>query len=276
MELYFQEIAEKLNKAYEVAVKARALGYEPLPNVEIPLAKDMAERVEGLISIISPQIMNKGIPQRIHELEKIYGILDWRVALKIAEEVAEERFCRFDSKLLAIEIGIRVGFAYLTLGTVSSPLEGFASIKIRKRMDGKEYFSIYYAGPVRSAGGTAASVSVLIADYLRKKFGYSEYDPSEEEILRAITEIYDYHERVTNLQYLPSEKEIEFLIKHLPVQIDGNPSEDIEVSNHKDVSRIETNRIRNGPCLIICECIAQKSPKLWTQLSKWGNEFNLM
>jgi len=41
--------------------------------------------------------------------------------------------------------------------------------------------------------------------------------------------LYDYHERITNLQYLPSEKEIEFLCKHIPVQIAGDPSEKIEV-----------------------------------------------
>lgn len=275
MEEYFKNIERKLKKAYEVATKVRALGYDPEQIVEIPIAKDMAERVEGLVSITAPQIINSGVSKRLHELEKSYGVLDWRIALKIAEEVADERFCKFDSRIQAIETGIRVGFAYITLGTVSSPLEGFMSIKIKKRNDGKDYFAIYYAGPIRSAGGTAAAVSVLLADYLRKKFGFGEYDATENEILRAITEIYDYHERITNLQYLPSEKEIEFLIRHIPVQIDGNASEDIEASNHKDLPRIETNKLRNGPCLVICECIAQKAVKLWTQLSKWGNDFSL-
>ena len=49
-----------------------------------------------------------------------------------------------------------------------------------------------------------------------------------QEIKRAVTELYDYHERVTNLQYLPSEEEIEFMVEHLPVQIDGEPSEKME------------------------------------------------
>ena len=126
MERYFRDIEKKLNDAYAIAEKARAKGYDPIDKVEIPLAKDMAERVDGLISIASPQILNSGIPKRIHELEETYGILDWRVALKIAEEIAEEKFCKFRTKIEAIETGVRVGFAYLTLGTVSSPLEGFA------------------------------------------------------------------------------------------------------------------------------------------------------
>ncbi len=275
MQSYFNTINSDLKKIYEIANRSRALGYDPEETVEIPLAKDMAERVEGLISIVAPQIIGKGIPERIRALEKEFGVLDWRVALKIADEISDEKFCKFDSKILAIETAIRVGFAYLTLGTVSSPLEGFSNIKIRKRADGKEYFAIFYAGPVRSAGGTAAAVSVLIADFLRVKFGYESFDPTENEIQRAIVECYDYHERVNNLQYLPGEKEIEMLLKYLPVQLDGNPSEDIEVSNYKDIPRIETNKIRNGPCLVLCECVAQKSPKLWKQLSKWGKDFNL-
>jgi len=41
-----------------------------------------------------------------------------------------------------------------------------------------------------------------------------------------------------------SEREIEFLTSHLPVQIDGDPSEQIEVPNYKNLPRIETNKLR--------------------------------
>ena len=272
---YFKEINDKVDIAYSVANKARKKGHDPQQKVDIPLAKNMAERVEGLIGTIAPKIVNSGMPKRIHELEEEYGKLDWRVALKIALETAQERFCKFDDKIKAMEIGIRVGLAYLTLGVVASPLEGFVGLDIRKTKDGKEYFALMYAGPIRSAGGTAASVSVLVADYIRINFGYAKYDPTEKEIKRMATELYDYHDRVTNLQYLPSEKEITFLTKKLPVQIDGDPSEKIEVSNYKDLERIKTNQIRSGPCLVVGECLAQKATKLWDKLSKWGEEFNL-
>ena len=63
--------------------------------------------------------------KRIQELEKEYGAQDWRVALKIALEVAQEKFCKFKDKKEALEIGIRTGFAYQTGGIVAAPLEGF-------------------------------------------------------------------------------------------------------------------------------------------------------
>jgi len=272
---YFDLLNKQTNIVYIAAEKARKKGYDPIDKVEIPLVKNLAERVEGLISSVAPQIIGKGIPSRIKVLEEKYGSMDWRVALTISLEVAQEKFCKFKDKREAIEVGIRVGFAYITIGTVASPLEGFTELKIRKTRDGKDYFALMYSGPVRSAGGTGASVSVLIADYLRKKLGFAEFDPDEKEVKRFVTEAYDYHERITNLQYLPSIQEIEFIASHLPVQIDGEPSEKIEVSNYKDLKRVETNMIRNGVCLVLCEGLAQKAPKVLKQIHLWGKDFEL-
>jgi len=275
MKKYFQEIDKNVNLSYDIAKKARSKGFDPEEEPPMPLAKNMAERVEGLISTTSPEITGSGLSKRIKELEKKFGDLNWRVALTIALEVAEEKICKFETKLKSMETGIRVGLAYLTLGIVASPIEGFVELKIKKTRDQKDFFCLMYSGPIRSAGGTGAAVSVIVADYIRKKMGYSPYDPTEAEIQRLVTELYDYHERVTNLQYLPSKEEIEFLVRNIPVQIDGDPSEEIEVSQYKDIERIETNRIRSGPCLVIGEGIAQKAPKLWKQLSNWGKEFGL-
>ncbi|MEK6899562.1 MAG: DNA polymerase II large subunit, partial [Nanoarchaeota archaeon] len=272
---YFENIGAEIKKAYAVATAARQKGYDPEPNVCIPLAKNMAERVVGLISVVAPQITDTKVTERITELEKEYGMLDWRVGFKIAEEVAQQKFCSFKDKQEAMEMGIRTGFAYLTLGIVSAPLEGFIGLTIKKRKDGQEYFAIKYAGPIRGAGGTAAATSVILSDYVRIKMGYAAYDPDEKEINRFAIEIQDYHERVTNLQYRPSDEEIKFMASHIPVEVDGDPTEEIEVSNYKDLSRISTNAIRGGMALVMAEGLCQKAPKLWKRLSKWGKDFGL-
>jgi DNA polymerase II large subunit len=276
MEEYFENLYKKTKIEKTLADSAREKGYDPETFVEIKLAKNMAERVVGLISSVAPQLVGTKAVDRIIELEEEYGAQNWRVALKIAEEIAKETFCRFKDKKEAMEVGIRMGFAYVTVGVVSSPLEGFTEIIIKKRNDnGKEYFCLNFSGPIRNAGGTAASVCVLIADYIRKKMGFAQWDPTEEEIKRSYTEVYDYHERVTNLQYNPSKDELEFLIKNMPLEISGDPTEELEVSNFKDIPRTQTNRIRGGMCLIYSSCIPLKAPKLWKQLSKWGNEMDM-
>ena len=275
MQNYFESLDKETNKAYAVATKARAKGFDPEDKVDIPLARNMAERVEGLISVAAPQLVGKGVPQRIHELEKKYKPLSWEVALLIAEEVAREKFCKFKDKREAMEVGIRTGFAYHTIGIVSAPLEGFVELQIKQRKDGKEYLAASYAGPVRGAGGTAAAFSVILVDYIRSTFGYEKYDPDEREVNRFVTEVQDYHERVTNLQYLPSADEVRFLAQHLPIEITGDPTEKIEVSNYKDLPRVPTNRIRGGICLVMAEGISQKAPKLWKQVGKWGKDFGI-
>ncbi|MBW2991902.1 DNA polymerase II large subunit [Candidatus Woesearchaeota archaeon] len=276
IESYFKQIQKEVDKAYDKAASARKKGIDPESKIDIPLAKNMAERVEGLISDQAPQIVGSGIIKRINQLEKEYGILDWRVGFKIAEEVAKEKFCKFRDKKEAMEIGIRVGFAYLTIGIVSAPLEGFVELRTKQRIDGKgEYFSIFYSGPIRGAGGTAAATSVILADYVRVKLGYEKYDPTENEIKRYITELDDYHERVTNLQYKPSPEEVRFMTSNVPVEINGDPTEQMEVSNYKDLPRVETPRIRGGVCLVIGEGLCQKIPKIWKRISAWGKEFGL-
>ncbi|MFT4311386.1 MAG: DNA polymerase II large subunit [Candidatus Woesearchaeota archaeon] len=277
MKKYFDSIEQESLKLYEIATKARKTSIDPQEFVEVKLAKNLAERVIGLISSVAPQLAGSGAIERIIELEEKYEPLDWRVALVIAKEISIEKFCKFKDKLEAMEVGIRTGFAYITLGVVSAPLEGFTSLEIKKRADGKEYFCLNYAGPVRAAGGTGAAVSVLIADYVRKENGYLEYDPTEKEILRCHAELEDYHEYVANLQYYPSKKESEFLMKKIPVEIGGDASEKYEVSSAllKDIPRIPTNKLRSGYCLIHSSCVPLKAPKLWKQLKKWGKDLGM-
>ena len=277
MQKYFEELENACMREVKIANNARAKGYDYTEVSEIVLAKNMAERVIGIIAVVAPQIQNSGAVQRIIELEKQYGILDWRVAFTIAEEVAREKFCKFKDSKEAMEIGIKTGFAYVTNGVVSSPLEGFTTIDIVDRMDGQgKYFCMNFSGPIRNAGGTAAAVSVLIADYVRVKFGYAKYDATELEIKRTYTEIEDYHTKISPRQYFPSREEIDFLMRHIPIQIGAESSEKFEVSNYKDLPRVPTNLIRSGFCLVYTDCVPLKSPKLWKQLKVWGKEFGMV
>ncbi|MCX6749488.1 MAG: DNA polymerase II large subunit [Candidatus Pacearchaeota archaeon] len=176
-----------------------------------------------------------------------------------------------------MEAGIRIGFAYITLGVVSSPIEGFTGLRLEKTKDGKDYFAANFSGPIRSAGTTASCMVLILIDYLREMFGYAKYDPNEEEILRYVTENKDYHERVTNLQYMPTDEEIKYLAENLPIQIDGDPTEKLEVSNHKNLARVKTNHIRGGMCLIFSEGLSQKAAKgfrLLTRMKRQGLEAN--
>ncbi|MCX6750998.1 MAG: DNA polymerase II large subunit, partial [Candidatus Pacearchaeota archaeon] len=260
-QIYFENLKKEVDRVYDVAQKARAKGYDPVNEVEIPLAMSMAEKVVGLISTIYPQMKGTGIAARILELEKEYGKLDTTIVFKIAEEVAKQKFCEFKNLLEAMDAGIRIGFAYATLGVVSSPIEGYTGLKVRKTRDGKDYIEASFSGPIRSAGTTAGCIVLILIDYLRETFGFAKYDPTPEEIKRAYAELEHFHERIANLQYMPTEQETLFLAEHLPIQIAGEASEKIEVPNYKNLDRVDTNYLRSGFCLIIGEDLAQKATK---------------
>ena len=263
---YFKDIENGTKAVYEIAEKAREKGLDPVDKVEIPLAMTMAEKVVALVSTIYPQMQGAGIDKRILELEKEYGKLDVAVVFKIAEEVSKQKYCRFESLLQAVDAGIRIGFAYTTLGVVSSPIEGFTELKLGKTRKGEDYFVAYFSGPIRSAGTTASCVVLMLIDYLREMFGYTKYDPSNDEIKRTYIELLDYHERITNLQYMPTEEEAVFLATNLPFQVTGEASETMEVSNYKNIDRVETNYLRGGMCLILGEGLAQKAKKAFRLL----------
>ena len=141
---YFRKLVSQVRKEYIIAGEARKKGLDPVDKVEVPLAMSLAEKSVGLVATVYPQLEGSGVSERMIELEKQYGKLDVVVSFKIAEEVAKEKFCKFESLLQAIDAGIRVGFAYNTLGVVASPIEGYTELKLKKTREGKDYFCAYF------------------------------------------------------------------------------------------------------------------------------------
>jgi DNA polymerase II large subunit len=273
---YLDSLEEGTLKEYKIASLARKKGLDPEDKVDIPLAADVAERCEGIVSAVAPEIVGYKIPIRIRALEKEYGSGDWRIAFIIAAEIAKNKFYDYKGdKRNALETGIRVGLAYITLGVTCAPLEGFIELKLKKRMDGDEYCSIFFAGPIRAAGGTAAAVSVLIADYARRALGIKAYDPQPVELDRYYSELRDYDERVSRLQYKATKEEIKFLVSHVPVELNGDPTSKIEVSNFKRLPRVETDLIRGGMCLVLGEGLCLKSKKIIKKIAKWGESVGM-
>jgi len=249
VENYFKEIEREAKKCYEIATHARRKGFDPKLEVETSFAKDLADRVEELVG-------PKGISRRIR---KYLGEMGREAtALQIALEIAENMEGSFAS---IIEQAVRTGLAILTEGVLVAPMEGISGVEIGKNADGSRYVDLYFAGPIRSAGGTGEAMSVLIADLVRRKLGIERYKATEDEIERYKEEI-PLYDRVTHLQYLPSAEEIELIIRNCPVCINGEATEDKEVMGKRDLPRVKTNKIRGGACLVIAEGLCLKAPKL--------------
>ncbi|WP_414837780.1 DNA polymerase II large subunit [Candidatus Nanosalina sp. VS9-1] len=275
-EEYFERIEDKTEEAYDVAEKARDQSKDPEQRVDIPVARDLPEKASSLvIAAMFPQLEDQGVPERIRELEDEYGKNDERVAFSIAREIAQGDFHEFDELEKACNAGIRVGVSYMTGGITTAPLEGIGDIKIRENNDGSQYIAMYYSGPIRSAGGTASAMSVLLADYVRKGVDLDPFDPSETVVKRYGAEVEDYYNRVTAKQYNPTREETEMIASNVPVEVTGSPTESLEVSNYKDLDRVDTNQIRGGMCLVYLDGLPLKASKIKKRIEKWGEDFGL-
>src|SRR5439155_25706329 len=201
-----------------------------------------------------------GVADRIRELSKSKNREE--LSLIVAKEVAAGKFtAEFQDKEHALDQAIRTGLAILTEGILVAPLEGIAGVRLLRNDDGTDCASISFAGPIRAAGGTGQALSVLIADVVRRELGIGKYRATEKEIARMKEEIPAY-KAVANLQYKPSNEEIELIMRNCPVMIDGEGTEKDEIGGNRDLPRIETNQIRGGACLVLAEGMTQKAPKI--------------
>lgn len=262
MSEYKQQLIGGMDAAYAVAKQARGRGFDPSLEPEILPTYDIAERVEGLVG-------PKGIAEKIRALgvDKSREVL----ALEIAKQIVETQGGEAQA---VIEQAVRTGVAILTEGVLVAPTEGIAGIKIKSNPDGSNYLSMYFAGPIRSAGGTVAALSVLLGDYARRKKGIADYRPTDAEIERYVEEVGLYDVRAARLQYKPGDDEIRTIIRNCPVCIDGDPTEEFEVSVYRDLPRVETNRIRGGIALVTCEGIAQKASKVLKYSKRIGIDWS--
>ncbi len=263
MEAYFRTIESEVERAYELAGRARAEGLDPELTPEVPRAQDMAMRVEKLLG----HLHLDGISTEIRDL---CGRLPREeVALTMARRIVADP-ARGSNVEQRLDAALRVGLAILTEGILVAPLEGLAEVHLRDGRGGGQYVELYYAGPIRAAGGTAQALSVLLADLVRRDLGLEAYRPDEAEVGRYKEEI-PLYKHLQHLQYVPSAEEIELVARNVPVCISGESTEgDAEVSAFRNLPRVETNGIRGGACLVIAEGLCQKAAKLRKVVDKLG------
>lgn len=260
MKAYFKELERQISEIYEIAKKARSLGHDPELELEIPQAEDLAARVEKLVGPL-------GVAEVIRGLEK--EMPREELSLKIAEMIVGGHFGRFQEQQAA-EQAVRTALAIITEGiAAAAPLEGITHVEIRKNFDGSRYLALYFAGPIRSAGGTAAALAVLAGDFVRRKLYLDPYKPTDNEIERFVEEVDLYATDVAHLQYTPpSADDIRAAVRNIPVEITGEPTgRDVSVTAYRDLERIEHNLVRGGAILALVEGVLQKAPKIMKHVS---------
>lgn len=250
---YFDDLEKSLNTIYEFSKRARKKGIDPKPFPEIKIADDLAGLVEGFMKM-------PGLANRIRELS--LKMSREKVAFKIAEEIIYGKFGHLSEEEAAGQ-AIRTALAILTEGVTAAVYsEGIAKVSIKSNPDGSKYLAIYFAGPIRSAGGTESALTPVIADFVRQLLGLEIYKPTEEEIGRFVEELRLYEREVGRFQYRVSDEQLRSALRHLPVEVTGTPSNRVEVSSFRNLPRVETNCLRGGALRVVNDGIVGRASKV--------------
>ena len=176
-------------------------------------------------------------------------------ALIFSKEIALGKYLPSNAKLEdRLDLAVRVGLAIVTEGVTIAPLQGISKVKIKKNKDGSEYLSVSIAGPMRSAGGTESAVTMLIADHVRKAVGLAKYQANsfDDEIGRFIEELRVYErEAQGSFQFHVLDDDVATVISNIPVELDGVDTDPYEVVNHRNMARINTDRVRGGALRVL-------------------------
>ncbi|MEM2917007.1 MAG: DNA polymerase II large subunit [Candidatus Bathyarchaeia archaeon] len=257
---YTAHLENKLKEIYEVAKKAREKGLDPELKPEISIATDLAGLVEGLVG-------PPGVAASIRELSQ--KLPREELAFKIAEEIVYGKFGHMDAQKAA-EQAIRTALAILTEGITAAPLQGVAKVVIKTNPDKTKYLAIYFAGPIRSAGGTDQALTLIVGDFVRRLLGLERYKPSEDEINRFVEEVRLFERSVSRFQYHVSDEELRNALQFIPVEVTGTESDPIEVSSFRNLPRVETNRVRGGALRVVNDGVIGRAGKVSTIVEKLG------
>lgn len=255
LEPYYGDILNQYESAYNIAEEAKSKGLDPNEIVESKTVFDLADRVNEMLGLSQFE----GLAERLRHL--LHTTTKERATLTIAEEIALGKFGAMSTDQ-ALQYAVRAGLAVITDGVTVAPIQGISTVVIRKNDDNSEYASISYAGPMRSAGGTEAAFSVLIADVVAKKLGLSPYRAREEEIARYIEELRVYEREVGSFQYRVSDSDVRVALSNLPVEIDGVETDPFEVVVHRNLKRVATDRVRGGALRVLNDGVIGRAHKL--------------
>jgi len=257
---YVRSLETTLEGLYSISNEAREKGLDPSLITECIVAKDLADLVEGLVG-------PKGVAQSIRELS--FKLPREELAFKVTEEVVYGKFGHLEPEQAA-EQAIRTALAIFTEGLTAAPIQGIARVKIKTNNDRTRYLAIYFAGPIRSAGGTDQALTLVVGDFVRKLLGLDRYKPTPEEISRFIEELRVYERSVAGFQYHIPDDELRKALQWIPVEVTGTESDPIEVNAFRNLPRVETNRVRGGALRVVNDGIVGRAPKVLNIIGKLG------
>lgn len=254
LDVYFSSLEVYVNRAYKIAEKARSRGLDASLKPEIEIANNLSKRVEMLVGPL-------GISSHIDKLLS-KGLSKEEIAFELARYIVKNYIGQLKSKENVAEQALRTSLAFLNEGKTAAAISGIDKVKIRRNFDGTKYLAVYFAGPMRSAGGTEQGLTVVIADYIRRLLNLDRYKPTEDDVRRYIEEIRVYETKVSRFQYHLTNDQIEIIVRNTPIEITGPATDDVPVPISSRRVSAETSKVRGGALRVINDGLGGRCRKV--------------
>jgi DNA polymerase II large subunit len=260
--VYSEKLKAEYDRQYEIAKIARAKGLDPSLKVESDTTYDLADRVEKSVGPV-------GVAERIRELRK--QISREETALKVSEEIVLGRFGRLGEEDAATQ-AVRTALAILDEAVTVAPIQGIHKVRVKQTQGRQRHLAIYFAGPMRAAGGTEMGLTLIVGDHIRRKLNIPAYRATEQEAKRFVEELRLYERAVNRFQYRNSDDALREAFLKLPIEPDGVETDPVEVAVNRNVPGIDTNRVRGGSLRVVNDGLLGRSQKVLRIVEKLGLE----
>lgn len=263
---YYTKLTADIDAAVAIAKNARSQGKDLFNDIESVPAKGIAEKTELLVG---PPGVAKVYNELWEKHQKRFPVM-----LEIFNMILDKELGNIEDPEKRLDQAIRTALIIETDGVVVSPLDGLPEIKLSKNPDDTEFIDIYYAGPIRAAGGNAQTLPLLLGDLARKKLGIDRYKPSKKEVERVIEEAMLYQDEVVARQQRVTDAEVRIMVENCPVRMNSFADNEVEVVANRDVPGIETNRVRGAMCLVLIDGLYVRALKIMKTSKKMGLDWS--
>lgn len=263
---YYTKLTTHIDAAVTIAKNARSQGKDAFNDIESVPAKGIAEKTELLVG-------PPGVAKIYNELWEKHQ-KRFPVMLEIFDMILDKRLGNIEDVEKRLDQALRTALIIETEGVVVSPLDGLPEIKLSRNQDDTKFIDIYYAGPIRAAGGNAQTLPLLLGDLARKKLGIDRYKPSKREVDRVIEEAMLYQDEVVARQQRVTETEVRVMVENCPVRMNSFADNEVEVVANRDIPGIDTNRVRGAMCLVLIDGLYVRALKIMKTSKRMGLDWS--
>jgi DNA polymerase II large subunit len=241
--------------AYDAAIAARNKCRDSEGMPESQEVCDIGDRLQAVTGI-------HGIAEQFRKYD--LSLPSLQTALKVSEDIALGHFGFLEREEI-LNLAARAALSVVTSAVSFVPSENITKIVVKKNGDGTSYPAIIFGRIAGNISPLQAACLLLVIDHVRLILGLSKYHVNsmgDDEVARFVEEARTYEREVGSFQFRFNDDDLRLALRNLAIEIDGYPTEDVEVVANRGLTRIGTDKLRGGALQVLVDGLLGRSSRL--------------